>query len=199
MVGRRSRTYRWRVGQAAFSFAGREISRRLVARSIRCWRWSKFAERKLAGIKVGDTADVRLVTRRASPSGKKIDFGRQDRRARPPATYRVEIELPNCRTAKNPRRDYGRGRHARLSPTPATRISALPRSTFSLKPAILGVARRRGRTRPSSFVPGQTWSRNEQGFMWVTRHPPKAGRVIVQGAGFRARRPKGRCGDDGRR
>src|SRR5947209_940791 len=48
------------VGQAAFSFAGREIATIVALDPMLAV--VEVAERKLAGIRVGDTAQVRLVT-----------------------------------------------------------------------------------------------------------------------------------------
>jgi multidrug efflux system membrane fusion protein len=87
------------VGQAAFSFAGREIATLVALDPMLAV--VEVAERKLAGIKVGDTADVRLVT--GELASGKIRF----------------VAKTASQTTRMP-----------LSPTPATRIprSAL---TFS--------------------------------------------------------------------
>jgi multidrug efflux system membrane fusion protein len=78
------------VGQAAFSFAGREIAQIVALDPMLAV--VEVTERKLAGIKVGDRADVRLVTGE-SVSGR-IRFVAKTASATT-RTYRVEVELAN--------------------------------------------------------------------------------------------------------
>src|SRR5207247_2328482 len=79
------------VGQAAFSFAGREIASMVALDPMLAV--VEVAERQLAGIKVGGIAEVRLVT--GERASGKIRFVAKT--ASPiTRTYRVEIELPNA-------------------------------------------------------------------------------------------------------
>jgi multidrug efflux system membrane fusion protein len=160
------------VGQAAFSLAGREIATLVALDPMLAV--VEVAERKLAGIKVGDTADVRLVTGE-SASGK-IRFVAKT--ASPTTrTYRVEIELPN------PDGRIPDGITAEVSlplaPVPATRV---PRSalTFS-SDGNLGVRAVRA-DETVEFVPVSVVE-DEQSFMWVTG-VAEGSRVIVQGQDF---------------
>jgi multidrug efflux system membrane fusion protein len=160
------------VGQAAFSFAGREIATLVALDPMLAV--VEVAERKLAGIKVGDTADVRLVT--GELASGKIRFVAKTA-SQTTRTYRVEIELPNA-DGKIP--DGITAEVAMpLSPTPATRI---PRSalTFS-STGNLGV-RAVGANETVEFVPVNVVE-DEQGFMWVTGIA-EGSRVIVQGQDF---------------
>ena len=160
------------VGQAAFSFAGRELAT-LVAMDPML-AVVEVAERKLAGIKVGDTADVRLVT--GEIASGKIRFVAKTA-SQTTRTYRVEIELPNA-DGKIP--DGITAEVAMpLSPLPATRIarSAL---TFSSN-GNLGV-RAVGANDTVEFVPVNVIE-DDQGYMWVTGIA-EGSRVIVQGQDF---------------
>ena len=78
------------VGQAAFSIAGREIATLVALDPMLAV--VEVAERKLAGIKVGDMADVRLVT--GETASGRIRFVAKTA-SQTTRTYRVEIELPN--------------------------------------------------------------------------------------------------------
>jgi multidrug efflux system membrane fusion protein len=105
------------IGQAAFSFAGREIATMVALDPMLAV--VEVAERKLAGIRLGDSAEVRLVTGE-SVSGK-IRFVAKTA-SLTTRTYRVEIELPN------PDGRIPDGITAEVSlplaPVPATRIRA---------------------------------------------------------------------------
>jgi multidrug efflux system membrane fusion protein len=79
------------VGQAAFSFAGREIA--TIVGFDPMLAVVEVSERKLAGIKVGDTADVRLVT--GETVAGKIRFVAKTA-SQTTRTYRVEVALPNA-------------------------------------------------------------------------------------------------------
>ena len=160
------------VGQAIFSMAGREIASLVALDPMLAV--VEVAERKLAGIKVGDTAEVRLVTGESAQG--KIRFVAKT--ASPTTrTYRVEIELPNA-DAQIPD-----GITAEvtvpLSPAPATR---LPRSalTFS-STGNLGV-RMVDADGVVGFAPIAVVE-DEQAFMWVSGFPDGS-RVIVQGQDF---------------
>jgi len=160
------------VGQAAFSFAGRELATLVALDPMLAV--VEVAERKLAGIKVGDTADVRLVT--GELASGKIRFVAKTA-SQTTRTYRVEIELPNA-DGKIP--DGITAEVAMpLSPVPATRIarSAL---TFSSN-GNLGV-RAVGADDIVEFVPVNVVE-DDQGYMWVTGIA-EGSRVIVQGQDF---------------
>ena len=160
------------VGQAAFSFAGRELATLVALDPMLAV--VEVAERKLAGIKVGDTADVRLVT--GEIASGKIRFVAKTA-SQTTRTYRVEIELPNA-DGKIP--DGITAEVAMpLSPLPATRIarSAL---TFSSN-GNLGV-RAVGADDTVEFVPVNVIE-DDQGYMWVTGIA-EGSRVIVQGQDF---------------
>jgi membrane fusion protein, multidrug efflux system len=111
------------VGQAAFSFAGREIASMVALDPMLAV--VEAAERNLGGIKVGASAEIRLVT------GQKVSGRvRFVSKSAAPATrtYRVEVEIPNADGAIP---DGITAEVAlRMVPQPATRV---PRSalTFS--------------------------------------------------------------------
>ena len=160
------------VGQAAFSFAGREIATLVALDPMLAV--VEVAERKLAGIKVGDTAEVRLVT--GETASGKIRFVAMTA-SQTTRTYRVEIELPNA--DGNIPDGITAEVSLPLSPVPATRV---PRSalTFS-STGNLGV-RVVGADEAVEFVP-ITVIEDEQSFMWVGGIADGS-RVIVQGQDF---------------
>ena len=160
------------VGQAAFSFAGREIATIVALDPMLAV--VEVAERKLAGIKVGDRADVRLVTGE-SASGK-IRFVAKTA-SQTTRTYRVEVEIPNADGA------IPDGITAEVSvplaPLPATRV---PRSALTI--ASNGDVGLRGVAADGTvgFIPVSVVE-DAQTFMWVGGVPDGA-RVIVQGQDF---------------
>jgi membrane fusion protein, multidrug efflux system len=160
------------VGQAAFSFAGREIATLVALDPMLAV--VEVAERKLAGIKVGDTAEVRLVT--GETASGKIRFVAKTA-SQTTRTYRVEIELPNA--DGNIPDGITAEVSLPLSPVPATRV---PRSalTFS-STGNLGV-RVVGADEAVEFAP-ITVIEDEQSFMWVGGIADGS-RVIVQGQDF---------------
>jgi multidrug efflux system membrane fusion protein len=160
------------VGQAAFSFAGREIATLVALDPMLAV--VEVAERKLAGIKVGDTAEVRLVT--GETASGKIRFVAKTA-SQTTRTYRVEIELPNA--DGNIPDGITAEVSLPLAPVPATRV---PRSalTFS-STGNLGV-RVVGADEAVEFVP-ITIIEDEQSFMWVGGIADGS-RVIVQGQDF---------------
>lgn len=160
------------VGQAVFSMAGREIATLVALDPMLAV--VEVAERKLAGIKVGDIAEVRLVTGESARG--KIRFVAKT--ASPTTrTYRVEIELPNA-DAQIPDGITAEV-SVPLSPAPATRV---PRSalTFS-STGNLGV-RMVDADGVVGFAPIAVVE-DEQAFMWVSGIP-EGSRVIVQGQDF---------------
>jgi membrane fusion protein, multidrug efflux system len=160
------------VGQAVFSMAGREIATIVALDPMLAV--VEVAERKLAGIKVGDTAEVRLVTGESARG--KIRFVAKTA-SQTTRTYRVEIELPNA-DAQIPDGITAEV-SVPLSPVPATRV---PRSalTFS-STGNLGV-----RTVDADGTVGFVSIavvEDEQAYMWVGGIPDGS-RVIVQGQDF---------------
>jgi multidrug efflux system membrane fusion protein len=160
------------VGQAAFSFAGRELA--ILVALDPMLAVAEVPERKLAGIKVGEKADVQLVT--GDSASGRIRFVAMSA-SQTTRTYRVEVELPNS-DGKIPD-----GITADVivpqSPTPATR---LPRSALTFSSAgELGV-RTVDAEGTVGFAP-VTVVEDEQAVMWVTGLADGS-RVIVQGQDF---------------
>jgi len=160
------------VGQAAFSFAGRELMNVVALDPMLAV--AEVAERKLAGIRVGERADVRLVT--GERASGRIRFVAKSA-SQATRTYRVEIELPNADGA------IPDGITAEVivpqSPVPATR---LPRSALTFSSSgELGV-RVVDTDDTVGFAPIAVVE-DEQSAMWVTG-VPDGGRVIVQGQDF---------------
>jgi multidrug efflux system membrane fusion protein len=160
------------VGKAAFSMAGQEIAKLVALDPMLAV--VEVSERQLAGVKVGEKADIRLVTGETVTG--KIRFVSKSASATT-RTYRVEVEvanpdgvIPDGITAEV---------EVKLSPVPATRI---PRSalTFSAS-GDLGV-----RTVDDgdvvAFVPVRVLE-DEPSAMWVSGIADGA-RVIVEGQDF---------------
>jgi membrane fusion protein, multidrug efflux system len=78
------------VGGAAFSFSGREIATLVALDPMLVV--VEVAERKLSGMKVGDPAEVRMVTGQVATG--RVRFVSRSASATT-RTYRVEIEIPN--------------------------------------------------------------------------------------------------------
>ncbi|MPZ55509.1 MAG: efflux RND transporter periplasmic adaptor subunit [Rhizobiales bacterium] len=160
------------VGKAAFSMAGQEIAQLVSLDPMLAV--VEVSERQLAGVKVGDKADIRLVTGETVTG--RIRFVSKSASATT-RTYRVEVEITN-RDGAIP--DGITAEVAiRLAPAPAARI---PRSALTFSAAgNLGV-----RTVDAggmvAFVPVRPIE-DEQGFMWVTGISDGA-LVIVQGQDF---------------
>jgi multidrug efflux system membrane fusion protein len=160
------------VGKAAFSFAGADLMTLVSLDPMLAV--VEVSERKLAGIKVGDMADVRLVT--GDTARGKIRFVSKTASATT-RTYRVEVELPN------PDGRIPDGITAEVSvpmaPQPATRV---PRSALTIASnGDIGV-RTVNAGGVVGFVPVSV-AEDEQSFMWVGGIPDGA-RVIVQGQDF---------------
>jgi multidrug efflux system membrane fusion protein len=160
------------LGQAAFSMAGREIAQIIALDPILAV--VEVAERKLGGVKIGDAAEVRLVTGQ-TVSGR-VRF--VSRMASPTTrTYRVEVEMPN------PNGEIPDGITAEvaipLAPTPAARV---PRSALTFSSAgDLGV-RVVDDTDVVGFV-AVSVVEDEQTSMWIAGLAEHA-KVIVQGQDF---------------
>jgi len=78
------------AGDAAFSFQGRELAKLVSLDPMLAV--VEVAERKLAGIKVGDLAKVQLVTGETAAGRIRYVAKTASQQTR---TYRVEVELPN--------------------------------------------------------------------------------------------------------
>jgi multidrug efflux system membrane fusion protein len=160
------------VGQAAFSFAGREIASMVALDPMLAV--VEVAERQLAGIKVGAVAEVRLVT--GERTSGKVRFVAKT--ASPTTrTYRVEIELPNADG------NIPDGITAEvlvpLAPVLATRV---PRSAVTFSSAGNLGLRVVDANDTVEFVPVGVIE-DEQSSMWVIGLPDRS-RVIVQGQDF---------------
>jgi membrane fusion protein, multidrug efflux system len=160
------------VGGAAFSFSGKEIAR--IVSLDPMLAVVEVAERKLAGLSVGEDAEIRLVTGQIAKG--KIRY--VSKSASPTTrTYRVEIEVAN------PTGGIPDGITAEvtipLSPTPAALI---PRSGLTFSSAgDLGV-RVVGADSKVQFVPVKIVE-DDKAFMWVSGLADGM-RVIVQGQDF---------------
>jgi multidrug efflux system membrane fusion protein len=160
------------VGTSAFAFTGKEIAQ--IVGLDPMLAVVEVSERKVANVKVGDTAEVKLV------SGQTREGRiRYVSKSAVPATrtYRVEVELSNADSA------IPDGITAEvtipLSPTPATRV---PRSALVVSSAgDIGVRTVDGQDKVG-FLP-TTIVEDDQRSMWLTGVPDGA-RVIVQGQDF---------------
>ena len=134
----------------------------------------RSAEAGLAGVKVGDTAEVRLVT--GETASGKIRFVAKTA-SQTTRTYRVEIELPNADG------NIPDGITAEVSmpqsPVPATRV---PRSVLTISSAgDIGV-RTVNEANIVGFVPVRVVE-DEQSYMWVSGIADRS-HAIVQGQDF---------------
>lgn len=160
------------VGGAAFSMAGREIATLISLDPMLAV--VEVSERRLAGIKVGDVASVKLVTGE-SASGK-IRFVAKTA-SKSTRTYRIEVELPNADGT------IPDGITAEVSlPVAAVMAARVPRSALTIASnGDIGV-----RTVGDNGVVAfhrVTIAEDEQSHMWVTGVPDGT-RVIVQGQDF---------------
>jgi multidrug efflux system membrane fusion protein len=160
------------VGQAAFSFSGREIAQIVSLDPIVAV--VEVAERKLAGITVGERADIRLVTGQTATG--KVRFVSKSASAAT-RTYRIEVEVPN------PSGDIPDGITAEVAIPLAPVVAAqVPRSALTFSSAgDIGVRLVDARG-VVSFAPVNVLE-DEQSTMWVTGVPDGA-RVIVKGQDF---------------
>ena len=160
------------VGKAAFSFAGADIC--TVVALDPMLAVVEVSERKLAGIKVGDMTEVRLIT--GETARGKVRFVSKTA-SQTTRTYRIEIELPNADGA------IPDGISAEVAiPLAAIAATSVPRSalTFS-STGNLGVRTVDG-SGIVSFLPVNVIE-DEQTSMWLGGIPDGA-RVIVQGQDF---------------
>jgi len=160
------------VGQAVLQMMGKEIAQIVSIDPILAV--VEVAERNLAGVHLGDAAEIRLVT--GKKASGKVRFISKTASATT-RTYRVDVEVPNADGA------IPDGITAEvaipLAPVPATRV---PRSALTFSSAgDLGVrivdADSKVAFAPVSVVEDQ------QEFMWVGGIADGA-RVIVQGQDF---------------
>jgi multidrug efflux system membrane fusion protein len=160
------------VGKAAFSMAGADICTLVALDPMLAV--VEVSERKLAGIKVGDMTEVRLIT--GETVSGKVRFVSKSA-SQTTRTYRIEIELPNRDGA------IPDGISAEVSiPLASVAATSVPRSalTFS-STGDLGVRTVDGNG-IVGFVPVNVIE-DEQTSMWLGGVPDGA-RVIVQGQDF---------------
>ncbi len=161
------------VGQAAFSFQGRELLQLISLDPMLAV--VEVAERKLAGVKLGEEAEVRLIT--GETARGKVRFVSKTA-SQTTRTYRVEVELAESKRC-HPGWHHGRslaGRRRR------SRRPGSPRSALTISSGgDIGV-RTVNEEGVVAFVPVRIVE-DEQTFMWVAGIPDGA-RVIVQGQDF---------------
>jgi multidrug efflux system membrane fusion protein len=160
------------VGQAVMSFQGKDLVQIVSIDPILAV--VEVAERNLAGVHLGDRADIRLVT--GTKASGKVRFISKSASAST-RTYRVDIEIPNADGS------IPDGITAEvaipLAPVPATRV---PRSALTFSSAgELGV-RTVGAGNQVAFVPVSVVD-DQQENMWVGGVADNA-RIIVQGQDF---------------
>lgn len=160
------------VGGSAFSFTGTEIATLVALDPMLAV--VEVSERKLAGIKVGETAEVRLITGQTVTG--RVRYVSQSASATT-RTYRVEVEMKNA-DGKIP--DGITAEVAvSLKAVPATRV---PRSALTISSAgdigvrVVGVADK------VAFVPVHVVE-DLQDTMWLSGISDGA-RVIVRGQDF---------------
>jgi len=160
------------IGQAAFSFSGRDIAQLIKLDPMLAV--VEVAERKLGGIHVGGTAEVRLVTGQTAQGRIRYVASMASPQIR---TYRVEVEVPNADGA------IPDGITAEVTlPMAAAPAARVPRSALTFSSAgDLGV-RTVGDDDKVAFVPVGIVE-DEQSFMWVSGLGDGA-QVIVQGQDF---------------
>jgi multidrug efflux system membrane fusion protein len=160
------------VGQAVLQMMGRDIAQIVSIDPVLAV--VEVAERNLAGVHLGDPAEVRLVTGKKATG--KVRFISKSASANT-RTYRVDVEVPNADGA------IPDGITAEvaipLAPVPATRV---PRSALTFSSSgELGV-RAVDADSKVAFVPVSVVE-DQQEFMWVGGIADGA-RVIVQGQDF---------------
>ncbi len=160
------------VGLAAFSFAGKEVAQLVALDPMLAV--VEVSERKISGIKVGEPAEVRLVTGVTARGRVRYVSKTASQTTR---TYRVEVEVPN------PDGAIPDGITAEVTVPLATVLaSRIPRSALTYSSAgDLGVRVVEG-AGIVDFVPVQIVD-DDLAHMWVAGVSDTA-RVIVQGQDF---------------
>ena len=160
------------VGQAAFSMAGREIAQIVALDPMLAV--VEVAERKLAGIKVGAAAKVRLVTGETVTGNIRFVAKTASQTTR---TYRVEVEMAN------PDGAIPDGITAQVSVPLANVVAArVPRSALTISSSGDVGVRTVGEDGTVGFARIDVIE-DEQGVMWVAGIADGM-RVIVQGQDF---------------
>ena len=160
------------VGQAAFSFSGRDIAQLIKLDPMLAV--VEVAERKLGGIHVGGNADIRLVTGATVTGRIRFVSSMASPQTR---TYRVEVEVPNADGA------IPDGITAEVTlPMKAEPAARVPRSALTFSSAgDLGV-RTVGDSGKVGFAPVGIVE-DEQSHMWVSGLADGA-QVITRGQDF---------------
>ena len=160
------------VGQAVLQMMGKDIAQIVSIDPILAV--VEVAERNLAGVHLGDAAEVRLVTGKKAMG--KVRFISKSASANT-RTYRVDVEVPNADGA------IPDGITAEvaipLTPVPATRV---PRSALTFSSSGELGLRIVGAGSKVAFVPASVVE-DQQEVMWVGGVADGA-RVIVQGQDF---------------
>jgi multidrug efflux system membrane fusion protein len=160
------------AGDAAFSFQGRELAKLVSLDPMLAV--VEVAERKLAGIKVGDPAKVQLVTGETAAGRIRYVAKTASQQTR---TYRVEVELPNKDGAIPD--GITAEVSVQLAKVAATRV---PRSALTISSnGDIGV-RSVDAKGIVAFLPVGVIE-DEQSQMWVAGIPDRS-RVIVRGQDF---------------
>ena len=163
------------VGQAAFSFTGREIAHIIALDPIACGgRGGGTPARAASSSAI--PAEVRLVTGETVAGQDPLRLA--NRRARMTRTYRVEIEIANP-DACHP------GRHHRGGHDQARARAGHPRAALGAHLLVGAATSACGpwtRRRKVAFIPVSVVE-DEHAFMWVAGIADGA-RVIVQGQDF---------------
>jgi membrane fusion protein, multidrug efflux system len=160
------------VGKAAFSFAGADLCTIVALDPMLAV--VEVSERRLSGVKIGDMAEVRLVTGATVPGKVRFVSPSASQTTR---TYRIEIELPNADGA------IPDGITAEVSiPLAPVAATSVPRSALTFASnGDIGV-RTVDQNGVVGFVPVKIIE-DEQTVMWVDGVANDT-RVIVQGQDF---------------
>jgi multidrug efflux system membrane fusion protein len=160
------------VGGAAFSFQGKEVATLVALDPMLAV--VEVSERKLAGIKVGEMADVKLITGQSVKGRVRYVSKSASQTTR---TYRVEVEMKNEDGA------IPDGISAEVAVAmKAVPAAAVPRSALTISSAGDVGVRVVGNDDTVAFVPVQVVE-DQQGTMWLSGIADGA-RVIVRGQDF---------------
>jgi len=159
------------VGGATFSMAGKEIAQIVALDPMLAV--VEVSERRHASIRLGDPAEVRLVSGQTATGIVRFVSKSASATTR---TYRVEVEI------KNPDGAIPDGITAEVAlPVEATLATRVPRSALTFSSAgELGV--RTVKSDTVGFAPVSV-AEDDQAFMWVTGIP-NGTQVVVQGQDF---------------